>query len=146
MNGFKRVAASAYVSLICLIIINLFAGRGGVLSYLELNRYKETVELNIAKLEQINRNLSLDSNKLINQKDEIRIQARNLGWVEENEGIFVVDGYEHASAGYTMGKILSREGGPVSRRHSSLIIAFLSGLSIYIFTGFFSSFKLRRNH
>jgi len=137
MKGVFRLAASAYIVLICLIIINLFASPGGIIDYVELNEYKEKIEKNIYDLSDINGGLILDSDKLIHQSDEIKIQARELGWVEPNEGIIVVNGYARSKAGYSMGRLLSREQGIKERNYSNLIISMLAGLSFYIFAGFF---------
>ena len=90
---------------------------------------KDTIEQNIEELNIINSDLVLDSEKLIKRSDEIKLQARELGWVEGDEGIIVVRGYEKSKSGYSIGRLLSRELKSIDRHYNNLIIALLVGLS-----------------
>ena len=54
---------------------------------------------NDSKLNKINSGLILDSDRLIHQSDEIKIQARELGWVAPNEGIIIVKGFNQVKKG-----------------------------------------------
>lgn len=146
MKGVIRLAVSAYIVLICLILINLFTSPAGIISYVELEEYKETIEANIAELSIINSDLIMDSNKLMQQTDEIKVQARALGWVEPNEGLIVVKGYKKLNSGYSMGRLLSHDRGTIVKNHNSLLISILIGLSFYVFTGFFKREPVLKNY
>ncbi|MDC7225485.1 MAG: septum formation initiator family protein [Spirochaetales bacterium] len=137
MKGRIRFIVSAYIVIISLIIFNLFTSTDGILSYVELSEYKAALEQNISELGSINNSLVKDSDKLIKQPDEIKIQARELGWVEPREGIIVVKGWRYDKSGYSMGRLLSRERTGNIENYSNLIISVLIGLSFYILTGFF---------
>ena len=141
MKGIFRLAVSLYIVVICLIVLNIFFSPEGVISYSGLKSYKETIEQNITELTDINSSLILDSEKLMNQSEEIKVQARELGWVEENEGIIVVKGYEKTSSGYSIGRLLSREHNAVKRSYNNFLIAMIIGISFYIFSGFFRERK-----
>lgn len=144
MKGLIRAGISIYLAIICIIVLNLIFGTGGILSYKELNAYKKTMSLNIYELNDINSGLILDSDKLMHQSNEVRLQARELGWVGPNEGFIIVKGFNQGKNGYSMGKLMSHDKGHPNKNHSSLIIAFLVGLSYYIFSGFFIDFKFRK--
>ena len=137
MKGIGRFAFSAYAALICFIIINLFWGGGGVVSYNELNSYKQSLEANIYELEDINGGLILDSDKLMHQTDQIVIQARELGWIGSNEGIINIRGYEKRKAGYSMGKLLSMDKNSGRKNYINTLIPVIAGLFMFILTGFF---------
>ena len=141
MKGITRLTISLYIVVICLIILNLFFSPDGLIAYAELEDYKDTIEQNIEELNIINSNLVLDSEKLIKRSDEIKLQARELGWVEGDEGIIVVRGYEKSKPGYSIGRLLSRELKSIDKHYNNLIIALLIGLSFYILTGFFREQK-----
>ncbi len=143
MKAIIRISVSAYITLFCFIILNIIWGSCGVISYNELSKYKDTLETNIYDLEDINGNLVLDSEKLISRPDDIKIQAREIGWIAENEGLIQVRGYKTNKTGYSMGKLLSSEKGKRTDNRNNMIIALLVGVSIYIFSGFFNGFRLK---
>ena len=138
MKGIFRVGTAAYLALMSYLIINLFFGPGGVISFNELKEYQVTIKQNINELENINRRLVLASERLIEDSEEIKTIARELGWLEENEGIIVVKGFRNKKTGYAMGRLLSRE---LSDKKSDTVyklIAILIALSFYFSTGFIS--------
>ena len=137
MKAIIRISVSAYIALFCFIVMNIIWGSCGLISYNELREYKDTLESNIYDLEDINGTLMLDSEKLINRSDDIKIQARELGWIEKNEGLIQVRGFKTDKTGYSMGKLLSSEKNRRTDNRNNIIIALLAGISIYIFSGFF---------
>ena len=144
MKGLIRIGSAAYLALICFIFLNLIFGAGGILSYNELYKYKVSLEENINQLEGINGGLIVDSNKLIHQSDSIKIQARELGWVEPNEGVIVLKGFNKGASGYTMGRLLSRDNNEKTVDYSNVLLAMLLGITFYIFSGFISTFRYRK--
>lgn len=144
MKGITRLGISIYISVIILIALNLLTGPGGLKDYRQLQKYRTTIEQNIAALQGINSELLSDSGKLIHQADEIKIQARELGWVEANEGIIVVRGYDQNKPGYSMGKLLSREIEKRRGGYSIKLLALLGGILFYVFSGFYKSIMLQR--
>jgi hypothetical protein len=103
-----------------------------------------TMDQNLYELKDINSGLIIDSDKLIHRSDEIKIQARELGWVAPNEGIIIVKGFNQVKSGYSMCKLMSHDKGNPEKNHSSLVIAFLVGLTFFILSGFFTDFRFRK--
>jgi hypothetical protein len=136
MNSIFKIAISVYLMILSFIIINLIAGPGGLLNYKQLDLYKTTISGNIGDLEGINRSLQIESERLIHDSDEIKIKARELGWVDRDEGVIVVRGFNHSEAGYSMGKLLSRESHPRENLIVHRLVAVMIGLVFYIGIGF----------
>ena len=145
MNGILRIAVSLYLMVFSFIIINLIAGPGGLLSYNQLDIYKTSVRTNIGELEEINNSLQLESERLIHDSDEIKIKARELGWIDYDEGVIVIKGYNRSQSGYTMGKLLSRELLPKENPTVYRLVAVLIGLLFYIGTGFIRKTRTNAN-
>lgn len=136
MNGIIRIVVSIYLMIISFFIINLIAGPGGLFKYNMLDSYKTSISENIGDLERINKSLQIESDSLMHDSNEIKIKARELGWIDYNEGIIVVKGFSQSQSGYSMGKLLSREQLPVQNGTVFRLIAVMVGLLFYIATGF----------
>ena len=61
MKGITRLGISIYISVIILIALNLLTGPGGLKDYRQLQKYRTTIEQNIAALQGINSELLSDS-------------------------------------------------------------------------------------
>lgn len=132
MNGFGKIFLSVYTMFVCYLMINLFFGTGGILQYNKLTEYKNELSSNIEELDGINKDLYIESEKLIHNSDDIKIKARELGWFDHNEGIIVVKGFNKAKPGYSMGKLLSREKFENNDKTLFRLIAILAGVSFYV--------------
>jgi len=136
MKSVSRITISVYLMVLSFIIITIVAGPGGLLSYKELNSYKISISENIKELEKINSSLQIESERLIHDSDNIKIKARELGWIDYDEGIIVVKGFSRTQAGYSMGKLLSREHNPQENTTIYRLISLMTGLLFYIASGF----------
>ena len=136
MKSLLRGAAAAYIAIMSYLIINLFTGYNGIASYNELKAYKITLENNIAELEIINSDLQKSSEKLINDTEEIKIRARDLGWYEENEGIILIKNQDRKKDGYTMGRLLSQEARIKGSQTAARLISIMIAAGFYFFLGF----------
>ena len=137
MSNIIRLTVSVYIMVICIIIINLIAGADGLIPYKELTVYKDELSGNIDELMTINQKLQTESDRLIHDSDEIKIKARELGWIDYDEGVIVVKGYKFDQSGYSMGKLLSHEKKYHDRSNIYRIFALLVGILFYLLSGFF---------
>ena len=138
MNGVYRTAAAVYIAVISYLIINLFLGNGGITAYGELKNYRDKISANITELEAINKSLKADSERLINDSDEISVLARELNWYKSNEGIIVVNGYKNNNSGYSMGRLMSRELKEKRSDNTYRLISVLIAVCFYLSAGFLS--------
>ena len=136
MSGYKRVTASVYIFIICFMILNLIWGADGVMSYQKLAAYRDTLNNNLAELKVKNQDLTMDSEQLITQYSEIKLQARELGYLEKSEGIIQLNGYKKASTGYAMGKILSSGLNENVNKQNFVLISLLIGLIFFLSSTF----------
>ncbi len=124
--------------------MNLIWGYAGILSYNELDNYKKSLEENISELNSINGRLGLESEKLIHQKGDIVIQARELGWLAENEGFIHIRGYKKNNSAYSMGRLLSADKDSTDNNNSIVMAAVLFGLLFYVGTSLIHSLRLKK--
>ena len=132
MSNIFRVSVSVYIMVLSFIIINLAAGPGGIAPYNELEEYRKSLVTNIGELESINKKLQIESERLIHDSDEIKVKARELGWIDYDEGLIIVKGYRYTQAGYSMGKLLSHEKKYQDRTTVYRLAALMIGVLFYI--------------
>ncbi len=104
--------------------------------YKELDLYKTAIMTNIKDLEGINRSLQIESERLIHDSDEIKIKARELGWIDWDEGVIIVKGFSRSQIGYTMGRLLSREHNKYENTTIYRLVSLMIGFLFYIASGF----------
>ena len=86
----------------------LFFGSGGRLEYKTLNDYRTVLSGNIKELKNINNSLLAELDALSYDPERVALQARELGYLKEDEGIIKIEGYSPAKSYFTVGKIIRR--------------------------------------
>lgn len=113
-------------------------GESGVLRYRTLAGYREELAGNIEDLELLHRDLLYDLEALASDPERIALQARQLGYFQEQERLVRLEGYSPPRSVYTVGKILrrlpaseNRSGDRLFRLLGAGAVACLIGLSVW---------------
>jgi cell division protein FtsB len=107
-----RIFVYIVLSFVVTSLLFLFFGSGGLLDYRRLLGYRETMRQNIDELEQINSELLTEVKALGSDPERLRLQARELGYFREGEGVIRISGYERGKNYYTVGTVLRRKPKP----------------------------------
>lgn len=109
-----------------------------MLRYRTLASYREELAGNIEDLELLHRDLLYDLEALASDPERIALQARQLGYFQEQERLVRLEGYSPSRSVYTVGKILrripaseSRSGDRFFRLLGAGVVACLIALSVW---------------
>ena len=139
-----RVIIALYIVMISFLLMNLFLGDNGYIAYQELEKYRVSLTENINELQNKNSGLASDSALLMTQTDEIKIQARELGYFDSLEGVIKLNGYNKPVSGYSMGKLLSRELVLARKNNEFVVWAVFMGLLFYVSSTFLTKYMKKR--
>ena len=103
----------------------LTLGDAGIAEYRKLRSFRETLEDNIAELEQIHWHLQEELRSLATDPEKVRLLARELGYYGSEDGIVRVEGRSPPSSFYRVGRII----GGVPARESSRVRLNVIGLA-----------------
>ncbi len=149
MKFFRFLITTVYLSLFIFMSVSLVMGDTGYKAYQELESYKEQLAANVQELETINQGLKLQCQAL-GSKEEMLLQARNLGLVSREERVIIIDNQTGNICSYDLGGRYSSNIKDYNRiidiknlRIFSIAIAFISALLIYSFSGLRNGNKKR---
>ncbi len=101
-----RIITSLCIGYIFYCTLNLVWGSTGFFSMGKLQTMKVDLKKNIEAIEKNYEKLSKELSALRSSSEKIIVEARNIGYYKENEGIIVVKGYEGRKNFYTLGKLV----------------------------------------
>jgi len=104
---------SLYLGIVVGFALLFTLGDAGLSEYRELRSYKQSLEDNIAELEQIHWHLQEELRSLATDPEKVRLLARELGYYGRDDGIVRVEGRPPRSSFYRVGRIL--EGMPARK-------------------------------
>jgi len=96
-----------YLGYLIYSVLHIFYGNCGVVAMRELEAYRETLVKNIAEIEENQEELALELFSLKRSVEKVALEARNIGFFRENEGIIEISGYEQPRNFYTLGRLLA---------------------------------------
>ncbi|MFP4373210.1 MAG: septum formation initiator family protein [Spirochaetaceae bacterium] len=112
------------VTILTYLLLSLVWADYGVLAYERLGAYKARLEANVERLEGRRDELSTETRSLRTNSDRIRVEARRLGYYEQDEGLVRVEGYDPQAVSSSPGAFVKR---PIERRggrdHAAIIRA-----------------------
>lgn len=116
----------------------LFWGRTGIVAMGDLGNYRNRLEENLSQLENINTQLADHLDALRSNPQTIRLEARQLGYLEPNQRIIEVSGYSPPENSFTVGTLISEKRHSVTSDAVSRIVGFAVAILAFILTGFFA--------
>ena len=133
---FVRLVVSFYSAILLGSLLALFFGDAGMVAYNRLSSHLELLTENLENLERINDDLNGKFEELATDPERIRLQARELGYFEEDEKVLTVEGFPKKRTFFEVGKVVKKI--PLKRRNTVWVrilqvlipfgIFFLSGL------------------
>ncbi len=88
----KNLALSAAVIVWSYLLLTLVFGDRGLVAYTALSEYRQDLESHLQQLSAIQESLENDSRRLRTDPEQVRIEARRLGYVRSTEGIIRIPG------------------------------------------------------
>ncbi len=110
------------VTILTYLLFSLIWADYGVLGYEHLDAYRVRLESNIERLEGRRTELSSETRSLRTDADRIRVEARQLGYYRENEGLVRLEGYDPQAVATSPGALVKRSAERGDRRDYAAII------------------------
>lgn len=110
------------VTIVTYLLFSLIWADYGVLGYADLDAYRGRLETNIERLEDRRAELSAESRSLRTDADRIRVEARQLGYYRESEGLVRLEGYDPQPVATSPGALVKRSAEVGERRDYAAII------------------------
>lgn len=110
------------VTILTYLLFSLIWADYGVLGYEHLDAYKGRLESNIERLEDRRGELSAETKSLRTDADRIRVEARQLGYYRESEGLVKLEGYDPQAVATSPGALVKRSAERRDRRDHAAII------------------------
>lgn len=111
MGRRTRVFLSLYFGFAVYCLLVLVFGRTGIIATHELRSYHSRLEANLTNLKAINSRLTVRLDDLRSSRTTIRLEARQLAYLEPNQHFLEITGYRPPQHGVTVGTLVRR------RRH-----------------------------
>ena len=104
MKTFLRLAVALYVVFSLYTLLDISFGNTGIYATQKLISYREKLTKNVSELKKHNRELKNELQALQESPEKVKLNARVLGYYEENEGIIRPEGYKAEESFYSIGK------------------------------------------
>ena len=139
-----RFLAAIYVGFFVHTILVVVWGESGVIPMRELEAYRDKLVENVTNLQEINRNLGEDRDRLLNDPVEIELRARELGYRRSGEVRVTIPAVKKDIRRWTLG---ARMGGYTvdgERRNLFRAVAFVFAGLFFALT--FVFYRKTRDH
>jgi cell division protein FtsB len=103
-----KVLLPLSVTILTYLVLSLVWSDYGVIASDRLETHKARLEANIEDLEKRQEELQARMKALRTDPDRIRVEARSLGYFEENEGLVRLESYDPKPAPRSPGRIVQR--------------------------------------
>ncbi len=110
------------VTIFTYLLLSLIWADYGVLGYAHLDAYRGRLESNIERLEDRQAELAAETRSLRTDADRIRVEARQLGYYRESEGLVRLEGYDPQAVATSPGALVKRPAKRRDRRDHAAII------------------------
>lgn len=88
----KNLGLSLAIAVWTYLLMTLFFGERGLLAYAGLSEYRDTLVSHIEELTELQNELSASERRLRSDPQQIRIEARRMGYVGQSEGLIRIPG------------------------------------------------------
>lgn len=129
-----RVFAAFYLLVAVYLLLSFLYGRTGVVSTQELLVYRQKLYTNILELKKINNDLARKLQPL-NTMENIKLKAREMGYIAENEKKIFLEGLEKPNAYHTLGAIIYRESSEKDNSQLIRSVSLIFSLLFFIISG-----------
>ncbi len=89
---------SAACAVLVYVCISIFAGQHGIWAYTQLEEHKIVLAQHLSALQQVNEQLTIDSNALKDDESVLRAYAKKMGFVSEGERLLKISGFADTPA------------------------------------------------
>ncbi|HUX22704.1 MAG TPA: septum formation initiator family protein [Spirochaetia bacterium] len=137
MGRRTRIFVSLYLGFAVYCALVLFFGRTGIVATSELKHYRSRLDENLTQLEHINRQLADHFDALRGNPETIRLEARQLGYLEPDQRIIQVTGYSPTGNSFAVGSLLGEKKHTVTSDSISRIVGFSVAILSFILIGLF---------
>lgn len=122
MERRTRILLSIYAGFVTYCLMVFFFGRTGVFATSELRDFRARLEANLSQLEKTNAHLADHFDALRSSPEAIRLEARQLGFLEPNERVLQVSSYHPATSSFTVGSLVIKKKYPATPDSTSRIV------------------------
>lgn len=106
MSRRSRILLSIYFGFAAYCLVVLVFGSTGIIANSELKAYRSRLETNLSHLEATNAQLASRFDALRGNPETIKLEARQLGYLEPGERLLQVSGYSRRSNAFTVGSLV----------------------------------------
>lgn len=138
MGRRTRLFLSIYFGFAVYCLVVLVFGRTGMVASSELQAYKARLETNLTHLENINTQLASHFDSLRTNPVTIRLEARQLGFLEPTERVIQVSGYTPPTNAFAVGSLLSEKRHTVTTDAVTRLVGLGAAIVAFILLGLFS--------
>jgi cell division protein FtsB len=143
----EKYLFSLWVGVLIYTVLFILFGAGGFSAQHQLEKDYKMQEENLEKLKLVNWELEEAMNSLLYDKDTLTVYAREQGYASENERFVRIVGLGVSHKNRTFEGMVQFAAEPqYIPTQTLLIIAFCSGVSVFIYLAFFDVLKLLENH
>ncbi|TVQ37174.1 MAG: septum formation initiator family protein [Spirochaetaceae bacterium] len=89
----KNLGLSAAIAVWTYLLLTLVFGERGMIAYARLSDYRDELSYHIGQLNERQRDLAAAAERLQSDPEEIRIEARRMGYVGRSEGLIRIPGH-----------------------------------------------------
>ena len=94
----KNLGLSLAIAVWTYLLMTLFFGERGLLAHAGLSGYRDSLVSHIEELAELQNELSASARRLRSDPQQIRIEARRMGYVGPSEGLIRIPGRAGAAA------------------------------------------------
>ncbi len=89
---------SACCAVFVYVAISIFAGQNGVWAYSQLQNHKIVLAQHLTSLQEVNEQLTIDSNALKDDENVLKAYAKKMGFVSDGEKLLKISGFADTPA------------------------------------------------
>jgi len=109
MKTLLRLAVALYIGFSLYTLLDIGFGNSGIYATEKLSSYREKLAKNVSELKKHNKGLKDELTALRESPEKVKLNARVLGYYEENEGIIRPEGYKGEGSFYSVGRNIKGE-------------------------------------
>ncbi len=138
MGRRTRLFLSIYLGFAAYCLVVFVFGRTGIVASNELRHYKTRLETNLSQLEDINTHLADRFDSLRTNAETIRLEARQLGFLEPNERVLQISGYSPPRNAFAVGSLASERHHTVTSDSVSRVVGLIVAVLTFVLLGVFT--------
>ncbi|MFO8064307.1 MAG: septum formation initiator family protein [Spirochaetota bacterium] len=116
------------VTILTYLLLSLVWSDYGIIAHQRLERYHDRLENNVEELERRRQELKSQTRSLRTDADRVRVEARTLGYLGENEGRVRIEGFEPESNPTSPGGIVRNR--RLVENHAAVLRSIAAGVGL----------------